>query len=39
MSVQNYIKENIMLLGSNVYVAPNIPDNKLNAAIIIFLSD
>lgn len=33
MSIQNYIKENIMLLGSNVYVAPNIPEKKLNDSI------
>lgn len=33
MSISSYIKDNIMLLGSNVYIAPNIPEKKLNEAI------
>ena len=33
MSISSYIKENVRLLGSNVYVSPNIPEKKLNDSI------
>ncbi|MDU2895805.1 MULTISPECIES: hypothetical protein [Clostridium] len=34
MSVENYIKENVSLLGDKVYIAPDIPEKKLNNAIL-----
>lgn len=39
MSIQKYIKENIELLGGNTFVAPNIPDKKLNGALTSYASD
>lgn len=36
MTVQKYIRENVNLLGDRTYIAPNIPEKKLNAAISIF---
>lgn len=33
MSVEKYIKDNVGSLADRVYVAPNIPDKKMNAAI------
>ena len=39
MSIASYIKENVMLLGSNVYVTPNIPEKKLNDAITSYAPD
>ncbi len=34
MSVENYIKESVSLLGDKVYIAPDIPEKKLNNAIL-----
>lgn len=34
MSVENYIKENVSLIGDRVYIAPDIPEKKLNNAIL-----
>lgn len=34
MSVENYIKEKVSLLGDKVYIAPDIPEKKLNNAIL-----
>ena len=33
MSVENYIKENVSIVGEKVFIAPNIPEKKLNNAI------
>lgn len=33
MSIQKFIKENVGLLGSNTYIAPDIPPKKLDGAI------
>ena len=34
MAVENYIKENVSLLGDKVYISPDIPEKKLNNAIL-----
>ena len=34
MGVENYIKENVSLIGDKVYIAPDIPEKKLNNAIL-----
>ncbi len=39
MSIQKYIKDNIELLGGNTFVAPTIPDKKLNGALTSYASD
>ena len=39
MSIQKYIKEQIILLGNNTYTAPDIPDKKLNGAITAYAPD
>ncbi|MDK2937387.1 MAG: hypothetical protein PWP62_2395 [Eubacteriaceae bacterium] len=39
MSVENYIKENALSLCDKVYIAPNIPEKKLNNAISSIASD
>lgn len=39
MSIQLYIKNNIGLLGGNTFVAPDIPDKKLNGALTSYASD
>ncbi|MEH7381355.1 hypothetical protein V7138_12910 [Bacillus sp. JJ1533] len=39
MSIQKFIKENINKLGSTSYVAPYIPDKKVNTAINSFGND
>lgn len=39
MSISSYIKENVRLLGSNVYVSPNIPEKKLNDSITSYASN
>ncbi|MCM3740976.1 hypothetical protein M3210_11890 [Oceanobacillus luteolus] len=39
MSIHKYIKENIALLGSNTYTAPDIPDKRLNGALTSYAPD
>src|SRR5699024_2915993 len=39
MSIQKYIKENSVLIGSKVYIAPDIPPKKLDAAITSYGED
>lgn len=34
MSVESYIKENASIVGEKVFIAPNIPEKKLNNAIL-----
>ncbi|NRY52588.1 hypothetical protein [Clostridium beijerinckii] len=33
MSVEKYIKENVKILGDKVFIAPDIPEKKINGAI------
>lgn len=33
MSVEKYIKENVKILGDKVFIAPEIPEKKMNGAI------